>query len=117
MTGEKHEMHIGLWGYIANYVALMALTGLTFGLSFVSLGAWGMPVAIVIAGTKVLLVALVFMHLVELGTTPRLAAVVGISFVTLLCALTILDATLRQDDAVPAQLTGPARAPTAASTW
>lgn len=104
---ETSETHVGLGGYIATWAGLMILTGLTFGLSFVSLGAWGMPIAILIAGTKVLLVVLVFMHLIEHGATPRLAAVAGVSLLVLLCSLTILDAAVRQDDAVPEQLSPP----------
>ena len=104
------DEHLGFVAYISTYLGLLVLTGVTFGLSYVALGAWGMPVALLIAGTKALLVALFFMHLMEAGTTSRIIAAVAISFVVLLASLTILDAEIRSgDDAttVPVAGTGP----------
>ena len=49
--------------YFAVFGALMALTGLTVWASFLHLGVWNTPVALAIAVTKALLVALIFMHL------------------------------------------------------
>ena len=49
--------------YFAVFAALMALTGLTVWASFLHLGVWNTPVALTIAVTKALLVALIFMHL------------------------------------------------------
>jgi cytochrome c oxidase subunit 4 len=98
---HAHDHRIGLFGYIGVWAGLMALTALTFGLSFASLGAWEMPVALVIACVKSALVVLLFMHLIEQGTTPRATVLIGVSFAALLCALTILDAMLRRNDAVP----------------
>ncbi|MEP6994084.1 MAG: cytochrome C oxidase subunit IV family protein [Acidobacteriota bacterium] len=63
--------------YFAVFAALMALTGLTVWASYLHLGVWNTPVALAIAVTKALLVALIFMHLRH---SPRLTLfVVGSS--------------------------------------
>jgi cytochrome c oxidase subunit IV len=95
------DKHLGVFAYLGTWLGLLALTGLTFGLTFVALGPWGMPVAILIAGTKSVLVVLIFMHLLEQGTTVRFIAVIAIAFLSLLCALTILDASVRAEDGDP----------------
>jgi cytochrome c oxidase subunit 4 len=87
---------------------LLALTGLTFGLAFVHLGAWSMPVALLVASVKSLLVAAFFMHLVEQGATNRIVAAVGIVFLALLCGLMILDVTHRPAWGVPTAAPRPA---------
>ena len=67
--------------YFAVFAALMLLTGLTVWASFLHLGVWNTPVALTIAVTKAVLVALIFMHL---RGSPRLILyVVGASVVWL----------------------------------
>jgi len=48
--------------YVAVFLALMVLTGLTVFAATVDLGMWNTPVALVIAVTKAVLVVLFFMH-------------------------------------------------------
>jgi cytochrome c oxidase subunit IV len=81
--------------YLLTFAALLLLTGLTLGLSFASLGAFAMPVALLIAAGKSLLVALFFMHLVEHGGSARLAFIIGIAFALLLIVLATLDVVSR----------------------
>jgi cytochrome c oxidase subunit 4 len=88
-----HE--IGARGYALTWGALLGLTGLTFGLSFAPLGPLEWPVALAIAATKAVLVALFFMHLRTSRGGERLAIVVAALFVALLCAITALDAVTR----------------------
>ena len=64
--------------YFAVFAALMVLTGLTVWASFLHLGVWNTPVALAIAVTKGLLVALIFMHLRH---SPRLTLFVAVSAV------------------------------------
>ena len=97
------DKHLGVWAYLGTWLGLLILTGLTFGLTFVDLGGWGMPVAIAIATSKALLVVLLFMHLLEQGTTVRIIAFIGVVFLSLLCALTVLDAALRSTDRGPSR--------------
>ena len=73
--------------YAAVYAALMALTLTTFGLSFASLGSFEWPVALGIALIKSGLIALFFMHLVEMSAAHRLA---GVAAATLLAVLILL---------------------------
>ena len=49
--------------YLRTWIALMALAAATFGLSFLDLGVLHVPVALLIAGVKAVLIALFFMHL------------------------------------------------------
>ena len=92
MAGTTHVTPLG---YALTFGALLLLTGLTLGLSFVDLGRWSVPVALTIASTKASLVALFFMHLVEQRTSNRLVAVTGIVFVGLLVGLMVVDVDTR----------------------
>lgn len=96
-----HRTHMGLLGYLAVWAGLLVLTLLTFGLSYVHLGDWGMPIALVIASSKGLLVALFFMHLVEQNATNRIVAAVGVVFVALLLGLMLVDTTIRAPSEAP----------------
>jgi|SRR5690606_39145204 len=81
--------------YLRTWIALMALAAATFGLSFLDLGVFHLPVALLIAGAKAALIALFFMHLVhERGSIP---VAVGIWFLLLaiLIALTASDVLTR----------------------
>jgi cytochrome c oxidase subunit 4 len=49
--------------YYLIFLGLILLTGVTAALSFVDLGSWSAGIAMLIAGTKAMLVALFFMHL------------------------------------------------------
>jgi len=71
--------------YVAALVALLLLTVLTFGLHFAPLGIAEIPIALVIAVTKVAIVALVFMELRESLAATRMVAIVMVGFLTLLC--------------------------------
>jgi cytochrome c oxidase subunit 4 len=73
--------------YFGVFAALMALTGLTVWASFLHLGVWNTPVALAIAVTKGLLVALIFMHLRH---SPRLTFFVAISAILWLAFLILI---------------------------
>ena len=70
--GEGHG-HGGLGAYFGVFAALMLLTGLTIWAAYQHLGIWNTPLALGIATTKAVLVALIFMHL---RSSPRLTAMV-----------------------------------------
>jgi len=81
--------------YFAVFAALMLLTALTAWAAYQHLGVWNTPVALTIAVTKALLVALVFMHL---KASPRLTLlVVGASLLWLafLIVITVSDYATR----------------------
>jgi cytochrome c oxidase subunit 4 len=73
--------------YFAVFGALMAMTGLTVWASFLHLGVWNTPVALTIAVTKALLVALIFMHLRH---SPRLTWFVAVASVLWLAFLILI---------------------------
>lgn len=80
---------------VVNTGALLALTGLSWSLAYVSLGAWEMPVALGIAAVKVALVALFFMHLVREQGGVRFAAATAPIFIALLTGLLAADVLTR----------------------
>jgi len=62
--GADHVPHVlPLKVYIATWLALLVLTVVTVGASYVDLGAANLAIAIIIATTKAGVVALIFMHL------------------------------------------------------
>jgi len=82
--------------YIAIWLTLLILTGLTAGIAFIDLGPFNTIVALVIATFKALLVALIFMHVKY--TNERMVKVVVISalfFLLLLLGLSLADYTTR----------------------
>ena len=58
---EHRVVPFGL--YVAVWAALIVLTGITLGVSYVNLGNVGIQTALLIAATKASLVLLYFMHL------------------------------------------------------
>ena len=81
--------------YLLTLLALVALSCLTFGLSFLPLGAWAVAVAMAIAAGKATLIATFFMHLREHGTSDRAAVVLGVVFALLLIGFVALDVATR----------------------
>ena len=61
--GEPHDHVVPITIYIGVFLALMVGTGLTVAASYVDLGIWNTPVAMLIAITKASLVVFFFMHL------------------------------------------------------
>jgi cytochrome c oxidase subunit 4 len=87
---ESHS-HSTLPAYFGVFAALMVLTALTVWAAFQHLGIWNTPVALAIAVTKALLVALFFMHL---RSSPRLTMIVvsaGVFWLGLLLVITTSD--------------------------
>jgi cytochrome c oxidase subunit 4 len=87
VSGDGSRGHPTLGAYLGVFVTLMALTGLTVWAAFQHLGVWNTPVALTIAVTKALLVALIFMHL---RYSPKLTAFVVIASVLWLAFLILI---------------------------
>ena len=81
--------------YLLTLLALVALSLLTFGLSYVHMGAWSLAIALAIAGAKAMLIALFFMHLREHGTSDRAALVLGVVLAVLLIGFVAADVATR----------------------
>ena len=75
--------------------ALLALTALTIGASYVNLGAFQTPVALGIAAVKAVLIALYFMQLRYSSGLTRLILVVGLLWLALLLMGTLDDVFTR----------------------
>ena len=76
---------------LAAWVTLMLLLALTFGLAFVPFGWLNMPIAMAIAATKALLVALVFMELRLARSFVVLGASAGVVWLLVMFTLTFSD--------------------------
>ena len=81
--------------YVAVFAALVALTVATVAVSYVDLGPLSVVVALAIAFTKALLVALFFMHLRESAGLTWVVASGGVFWLAILIALTMSDVVTR----------------------
>lgn len=80
---------------ILAFVGLLILTGVSWAFAHVSLGNASTPIALLIAGVKASIVAIVFMELHRATTPARVTAFVTLSFIALLAAGTVADVSLR----------------------
>src|SRR5438093_249662 len=83
--------HSGVRLYVAVFAALVFLTLVTVGVSYVDLGPLSVVVALTIAFTKALLVVVFFMHLRESSGLIWVVAGGGFFWLALLIALTMSD--------------------------
>lgn len=82
--------------YYAVFAALIALTLLTVGVSFLELGAWHTTVGVLIGAVKASLVILFFMHLLHATKMSWLAVLAGLFWLGFMMALTLSDYLTRQ---------------------
>ena len=94
-TAERRDKPEHALYYVAALVGLLLLTGVSFGLHYVDLGAAGAGVALGIAAIKVGMVGWVFMHLREAMFATRLVGLVTIIFIALLCLGVVGDVAYR----------------------
>lgn len=81
--------------YVAAWLALLVLTGISFATSRLALGPWAAFVALAIATVKASIVLVVFMHLYRAPFTLRFVAALNIVWVALLCAGIAADVVAR----------------------
>lgn len=79
------------------FAALIALTVITVVTAQVDLGAFNVPVALLIAGTKATLVVLIFMALKYDNRVNLLVFLVGVLFVVVFLVFTLFDTLYRGD--------------------
>lgn len=97
---HNHKVHshvLPLKTYLSVGAALLILTAVTVGLSFVPLGGFNVVIALLIAAAKALLVALFFMHLLYDKKIFMLVFAVAILFLALFITFTMFD-TMRRGD-------------------
>ena len=84
------KMYYGIW------IALLILTAVTAGVSFIDLGPFNTIVALVIATFKALLVVLFFMHVKYTGEKQTKTVIIAAIFwLLLLLGLSLADYTTR----------------------
>jgi cytochrome c oxidase subunit 4 len=87
-----HEQTISLKIYFAVYAALVLLTLLTCGISFLhEAPAWHTVVGLTIASVKAALVALFFMHLISSGRVTWLVVLAALLWLAIMLGLTLTD--------------------------
>lgn len=77
--------------YYLVFAALIVLTALTVGASFLELGAWHVAVGLAFGVVKALLVALFFMHLIHGSRLTWLVVGAGLFWLAILLGLTLSD--------------------------
>ena len=97
---EGHKIP-GLSRYFGVYFALLVFTVLTVTLAKVDLGASNLAIALLIAFTKAILVALFFMHLWDHGGANRMVFFVSVLFLFVLMLGTYADLKTRLSLTVP----------------
>ena len=82
--------------FVIVWAVLICLTILTAVASEIEMGQWNAPVAMAIAGTKALLVALFFMHLLyEHSKIVMVWAIAGLFWLSILLLLSMTDYVTR----------------------
>ena len=77
--------------YYRVFAALIALTVLTVGVSFLDLGAWHTVAGLVFGAAKAALVILFFMHLLYSGRLLWIVLGAGLFWLGIMLALTLTD--------------------------
>lgn len=80
---------------VGAWLGLLALLGLTVGISYVRLGALNMPIALVIGATKMAIVAAIFMELRSRGPRTFVFATAGLFWLGILLWLGLMDFVTR----------------------
>ena len=93
---SEHSNSSPLKTYFSVWVALLVGTFLTYKAAYIELGRFNAAVALIIATTKALLVALFFMHLKGAGEKLlKLVVICTIFFLFILLALSMADYSTR----------------------
>lgn len=84
-------------GHILTLVALLILTAITVGASYINFGAGNVVIALTIATIKASIVALFFMHLLHDRPVNGIIAVTGFLFLGIFLMFDFLDVDSRKD--------------------
>jgi cytochrome c oxidase subunit 4 len=87
--------------YAGVWVALLFLTGLTTGVSYLDLGRLNVVTALAIAAGKMLLVALFFMHVRHSTRLTKLVVLGGMMWLGIMLVFTMADIATRGALGVP----------------
>jgi len=92
-SNEQHLMPYRILGLVL--AALLVLTGVTVGVSYINLGWLNVPVTLAIACAKVSLVLLFFMHLKYEGRAIKISFISTIVFLAIMISFTFWDVAFR----------------------
>ena len=81
--------------YVAIFLALLVLTGLTTWVAYFDMGPLNTVVALTIAVTKMMLVILFFMHVKYATGLTRIVIISGFFFLAILISLSLSDVLTR----------------------
>ena len=92
----QEDLHIMGYGKLFVIIAaLLVLTGITVAVSYVNLGFYNVPVALLIATVKSSLVLLFFMHLKYEGRAIMVSFLSTIAFLFIMISFTFWDVAFR----------------------
>ncbi len=77
--------------YWTNFLWLLGLLALTWGLGYVNFGVFNLPLALFISFAKTILIVLFFMHIRGSSRLLHLAAFTGLIWLFLMLLLTLSD--------------------------
>ena len=86
-----HEKITSPGTFVAVFVALLILTGVTTGVAYIDLGIFNPVVALAIACTKAVLVVLFFMELRHSSRITKITVGAGLFWFAILITLTLSD--------------------------
>ena len=93
---QENKQHILSYKSLAQVLAaLMVLTGVTIGVSYIHMGIFNVPIALAIACSKVSLVLLYFMHLKFEGKAIKISFICTICFLAIMISFTFWDVAYR----------------------
>jgi cytochrome c oxidase subunit 4 len=81
--------------YVRTCIVLLALLALTWMIAYVNLGPFNLIVALAVAITKAIVIALFFMHIKGSSRILHLAAVAGVIWLFIMISLTLGDYSTR----------------------
>ncbi|MGD1097041.1 MAG: cytochrome C oxidase subunit IV family protein [Bryobacteraceae bacterium] len=92
-TAHEHD-HTGV--FVATLIALLILTGITVGASYIDFGSGNVVIALFIASIKAILVALFFMHLRYEKPVNGIVAAAGFLFLGIFLMFCFIDVGARE---------------------
>ncbi len=92
-SSEQHLMPYRTLGLVL--AALLVLTGVTVGVSYINMGWLNVPLTLAIASAKVSLVLLFFMHLKYEGRAITISFISTIIFLAIMISFTFWDVAFR----------------------
>src|SRR5271155_3214691 len=94
-THKAHAHEDGAGVYVKTLLALLVLTGITVGASYIDFGSGNVVIALFIASIKAILVALFFMHLRYEKAVMGIVAAAGFLFLWIFLVFCFMDVDTR----------------------